>query len=262
MQQHLNALEFENVVKEYDDGIRALDGISMNVPAGSIYGFIGLNGAGKTTSIRIIAGLLKQDAGAVRVMGKEINAHDSAYKRQIGFVLDEPMYFDWMTATEYLRFAGNMHWLPDSDVTSRVGELLEFFDLSGKDESPIKTFSTGMKKKLSMAAAIIHKPQLVILDEPLEGVDALAASTIKETLTLMASRGTTIVITSHVLDTVEKFCTEVAIIHRGVILLQCPMTEIRTTVRGQLATATYASLEDLFVGLVSDKVRKKHPSWL
>ena len=263
MQQPMNIVEFVEVSKVYDNGVRALDGLTMKVPAGSIFGFIGRNGAGKTSSIRIIAGLLPKDSGTLRLFGKEIDMREKDYKREIGFVLDEAMYFDWMSAKEYLNFAGVMYGLTPGVATRRALELLEFFDLPQHDVSPIQTYSTGMKKKVSLAAAVIHNPRLVILDEPLEGVDALAASSIKESLAIMASKGTTILITSHVLDTVEKFCTEVAIIHEGKVLLQCGTDEIRSRAKGALADATYASLEELFVDLVSDKVKqKKHLSWL
>jgi ABC-2 type transport system ATP-binding protein len=155
-----------------------------------------------------------------------------------------------------------MYGLPDETIEDRVRELLDFFDLSVKREDPIESFSTGMKKKVSLAAAIIHAPPLVILDEPLEGIDALAGSSIKESLRMMAAGGTTVFITSHVLDTVEKLCDEIAIIHQGKALVQCMTSEIRTRAKGELGDARYASLEDLFVDLVSDKVKKKHLSWL
>ncbi|MGA2624563.1 MAG: ABC transporter ATP-binding protein [Bacteroidota bacterium] len=262
MQQDVNILEFENLIKTYESGVRAVDGLTLSVPRGSIFGFIGLNGAGKTSTIRILAGLSQKDSGGVRFLGKEITRREFAYKQEIGFVLDEPLYFEWMSAREYLEFVGTMYNLPSQDAARRGEELLEFFDLHEKQDDPIKTFSTGMKKKISLAAAIIHKPKLVVLDEPLEGIDALAASAVKESLAFMASQGTSIFITSHVLDTVERFCTEVAIIHRGKILLQCPTTDIRSKTMGRMSDQTYASLEELFVDLVSDKVRRKHPSWL
>lgn len=261
MQQSVNILEFRGVVKEYEDGVRALDGLTMHVPAGSIFGFIGLNGAGKTTSIRILAGLAEKSSGEVELFGRKLEEHNSSYKRDIGFVLDEPLYFDWMSVENYLRFVGRMYDLPTIDIEPRIRELLEFFDLAGKSDSPVETLSTGMKKKVSLAAAIIHKPRLIVLDEPLEGIDAVAASAVKETLTLMASRGTTILITSHVLDTVERLCSDIAVIHQGKILLECRTSEIRTRVKG-LGNQTFTSLEELFVELVSNKVRKKHLSWL
>lgn len=198
----------------------------------------------------------------MRLFGKEISEHDYDHKQYVGFVLDDPLYFDWMSAGGYLRFVGTMYGLSSADIEHRTHELLNFFDLQIKRDDPIDTFSTGMRKKLSLAAAIIHKPELIVLDEPLEGIDALAASSIKESLRMMAEGGTTIFITSHVLDTVEKLCDEIAIIHQGKVLLQCLTSEIRSKAKGELGNATYASLEELFVDLVSDKVKKKHLSWL
>jgi ABC-2 type transport system ATP-binding protein len=262
MPEPVNILEIRELSKTYETGHCGVNGLSLNVPSGSIFGFVGLNGAGKTTTIRIVAGLCNKDSGSVRIFSKEIEDHEASYKRRIGFVLDEPLYFDWMSASEYLHFVGTMYGLPEPDVGARAHELLEFFDLSSKEDEPIATFSTGMKKKISLAAAIIHKPELIILDEPLEGIDALAANAIKESLTLMASKGTTVFITSHVLDTVERFCTEVAIIHQGKTLVQCKTSDIRTLAKGTLTNATYQSLEELFVDLLSEKTRKKQLTWL
>ena len=255
-------LEFNNVVKQYDNGVRALDGLTMSIPGGSIFGFIGLNGAGKTTTIRILAGLSRKDEGTITLFGKEMDRHDGSTKREIGFVLDEPLYFEWMSVREYLTFVGAMYDLARADVRLRTEELLEFFDLREKAESPIATFSTGMKKKVSLAAGIIHKPKLIVLDEPLEGIDAVAASSIKESLSLMASKGSTVLITSHVLDTVERFCTDVSIINKGAMVLQCRTSEIRTKAKVAMTDQTFESLEELFVELVSEKQHRKHLSWL
>lgn len=262
MPDTVTIVEIENLVKTYESGHAALAGLSLKVRQGTIFGFLGLNGAGKTTTIRILAGLSSKDSGTVRMFGNEISPHDHEMKKSVGFVLDEPLYFDWMSAGEYLRFVGTMYELDGNDVEQRTAELLDFFDLWEKGEDPIDTFSTGMKKKISLAAAIIHNPRLIVLDEPLEGIDALAASSIKESLQMMAQRGTTIFITSHVLDTVEKLCDEIAIIHQGKVQLQCLTSDIRSRVKGELANSTYASLEELFVDLVSDKIKKKHLSWL
>ena len=262
MRQPVNILQFSNIVKTYESGVRALDGMSMSLPQGSMFGFIGLNGAGKTSAIRILAGLAAQDSGNVQLFGRDIGTGDNSYKREVGFVLDEPLYFDWMSANDYLRFVGAMEGVATDETLRRSGELLEFFDLGEKGDDPIRTYSTGMKKKVSLAAAIIHNPKLIVLDEPLEGIDALASSSINESLALMASKGTTVMITSHVLDTVEKLCNEVAILHRGKIVLQCRTEDIRTKARNQMNDSAYASLEELFVDLVSDKVKKRHLSWL
>ncbi|MBI5471408.1 MAG: ABC transporter ATP-binding protein [Ignavibacteriae bacterium] len=258
----MNILEIDDLRKTYEGGYTALDGLTLSVRKGILFGFLGLNGAGKTTTIRILAGLNSRNSGMIKMFGAEITEHDYDHKQRIGFVLDEPLYFDWMSAGEYLRFVGTMYDLPPTALEHRVPELLEFFDLTEKGDDAIETFSTGMKKKVSLAAAIIHKPELIILDEPLEGIDALAASSIKESLKMMAASGTTIFITSHVLDTVERLCDEIAIVHQGKVLMQCMTAEIRTKVKSELANTTYDSLEDLFVDLVSDRTKKKHLSWL
>jgi ABC-2 type transport system ATP-binding protein len=262
MSDSLNIIECTKLVKEYDRSIRALDGLTLSVPAGSIFGFIGLNGAGKTTTIRILAGQVKQDEGDLRLFGKPITGLGSAMKRDIGFVLDEPLYFEWMKAHEYLSFVGAMYGLPEAETSRRAAELLEFFDLTVKTDANIGSYSTGMKKKISLAAAIIHRPKLIVLDEPLEGIDAVAASAIKETLTLMAANGTTILISSHVLDTVEKFCTDVGIVHKGKVLLQCKTADIRSRAKNILTDKPFGSLEELFVDLVTEKQHTKKLSFL
>jgi ABC-2 type transport system ATP-binding protein len=254
-------IALDGLVKTFGGGHRALDAVSLRVPSGSIFGFIGLNGAGKTTTIRMIAGLEQPDAGTIRLFGQPLDAGDPAMRRNVGYVLDEPMYFEWMSAGEYLRFVGAMEGLDAATVEARTDELLRFFDLDVKRGDRIESLSTGMKKKVSLAAAIIHTPALVILDEPLEGIDALAQSAIKETLAMMAARGTTVFITSHVLDTVERLCTEIAIIHQGKVVLECRTDEIRSRVRGALPHETYNSLEELFVDTVAGTAAKRQLSF-
>jgi ABC-2 type transport system ATP-binding protein len=251
MSDQMTVLEVRNLVKTYSTGVRALDGLSFSVRRGIIFGFIGLNGAGKSSTIRIIAGLSRQDEGTIRVFGEEVTPRDEEYKRRVGFVLDEPLYFDWMAAGSYLHFVGVLEGLQDDEAWKRADELLDFLDLGGKGDDPIATFSTGMKKKVSLAAAIIHKPALIVLDEPLEGVDALAAAGIKSTLAVLAAAGSTVVITSHVLDTIERLCSEIGIIHAGKLLLQGPTDQIHTMAVERSLGVPATTLEELFVGLVS-----------
>ncbi len=258
----MNAIQLNHVTKVYDGRIHALDDLSLVVPQGMIFGFLGLNGAGKTTTIHIIAGFLKQDAGSVSLFGNAISEQDYEYKRQLGFVLDRPLYFEEMTGEEYLNFVAAMYDVPQREATKRIDELFEFFDLDDRRHDAIETYSTGMKKKVSLAAAIIHRPKLIILDEPLEGIDAVSANAIKESLRLMAQKGETVFITSHVLDTIEKLCNEIAIIDKGKLLFQCPTEEIQTKVRSELSQETFSSLEELFIELVAGKMRKKNLSWL
>jgi ABC-2 type transport system ATP-binding protein len=255
-------LDIDGLVKTYPNGHRAVNGLSFRVLRGSVFGFIGLNGAGKTTTIRIVAGLAGADEGTIRLFGKDIAARDDDTKRRMGFVLDEPLYFDWMTAPAYLHFVGTIYGLDPKTTADRTDELLQFFDLQGCTGDPIETFSTGMKKKLSLAAAVIHTPALVVLDEPLEGIDALASRAIKDTLLLMAERGTTVFLTSHVLDTIERLCTEVAIVDQGRVVLQCRTDEIRTRAKVALPHETYDSLEELFVETVAGAKTRRGLSFL
>jgi ABC-2 type transport system ATP-binding protein len=258
----MNALELHSLTKMYDHRVKALDRLSLKVPRGVIFGFLGLNGAGKTTTINILAGFLKKDGGTVRLFGKEVLDDEYEYKRELGFVLDRPLYFEQMTGREYLQFVGEMYdVLPDA-LSGRADELLEFLDLEEKGHDLIGTYSTGMKKKISLAAAIIHKPRLVILDEPLEGIDALSASEIKGLLKLMAQRGTTVFMTSHVLDTIEKICDELAIIDRGRLVLQCEKEKVRGMVKNVIQEEHVSNLEQLFVGLVGKRKTKDTLSWL
>lgn len=258
----MNVIEIENLTKTYENGVKALDGLSLSVRQGSVFGFLGLNGAGKTTTIRILAGLAAKDSGSVRLFGTPLEEHSIDVKMRVGFVLDEPLYFDWMTVRDYLVFLGAMYRLTGDETTARVQELLEFFELADKADEQIKHFSTGMKKKVSLAAAILHAPDLVVLDEPLEGIDAVAGGAIKETLSMMASRGTTIFITSHVMETVEKLCDEIAIIKSGRLLLQCPTAQIREQTMKSQSGETYGSLEELFIDVVSEKLHRKRLSYL
>src|SRR5512140_1656057 len=262
MRNSLSILEIEGLTKSYPGGQHVLRGVTLRVQEGSLTGFIGLNGAGKTTTIRIIAGLLAPDSGTVSIAGKLIQPREPDYKRQLGFVLDEPLYFDWMEPGEYLHFVGMMYALEPREAKRRSDELLEFFDLAGKRGDLIRTFSTGMKKKISLAAAVIHRPRLLILDEPFEGIDALAASAIKDALTMMVGRGVTVMITSHVLATVETLCSHIAVIHHGKMILEGKTADVKRRARhGAQGAAEGQTLEELFIDLVSPRTHKKPLSY-
>lgn len=246
-----HAIVIEGVSKSYEDGHQALNGLSLAVRHGAIMGFVGLNGAGKSTTIRLLAGLEHADAGTVTVLGEPALSRSPATARRIGFVLDDPFYFDWLSAREYCIWAGMMYGLAREESEKRTTELLGILDLPTDDSKVIGAYSTGMKKKASMAAALIHAPSLLILDEPLEAVDAVAARTIKDLLTDLASRGSTIFITSHALDTVERFCTDVCIIHGGRSIVQSPMASLADAVRPLVNGQPGQTLEEHFIALVA-----------
>lgn len=259
----MNALELHDLDKTYKRKTVALDHLNLKVPSGRIFGLLGPNGAGKSTAINILAGLVRRNGGEVLVLGDPIGDFDYEYKRDVGFVLEKPHYIEKLTVKEYLEFAAVMYDIEEAEARARAAELIEFFDLGEKRDQWIETYSTGMKKKVSLAAALIHHPRLLVLDEPLEGIDPVSARVIKENLRAMAERGITILITSHVLDTIEKLCDEIAIINHGKRVLQSTTENLRTRIKDELTGETFESLEDIFIETVGgDGDDTRTLSWL
>jgi ABC-2 type transport system ATP-binding protein len=187
------------------------------------------------------------------------------YKRHIGFVLERPTYFEKLSGMEYLEFAGAMYDIGEGDIRTRAQELLEYFDLSEKRSALIETYSNGMKKKISLAAAMIHHPQLLILDEPLEGMDPVSAVRTKEVLLDLKIRGTSVIIASHQLDSVEILCDEIAIIDKGKNIFQSTIAGVRDIVRNEGTQERYGSLEAFFVDIIGNHGNHSHSStisWL
>jgi ABC-2 type transport system ATP-binding protein len=205
----------------------AVDNVNLRVDAGQFFGFLGPNGAGKSTTIKMLTGLLAPTSGSIRILGVDLQANSAEIKRQIGVVPEGMALFGRLTADEYLRFVGRMYGLDRATALNRTRELLEFMQLAGEQKKLIADFSHGMQKKLALAAAVIHGPKVLFLDEPFEGVDAVAAGTLKAMLLRMIARGVTIFLTSHVLEIVERLCTHIAIIHRGRLVAQGSLDELR-----------------------------------
>jgi ABC-2 type transport system ATP-binding protein len=249
-----NVIELINLRKRYGDGPQVLDGLSLAVGPGRIIGFIGLNGAGKTTTIRILSGLAAADEGETFLFGEKVVPRNDRHRSRVGYVLDEPMYFEWMEAREYLTFAAGMHELPAAVAEERIEEILAVFGLDGARGLPISDFSTGMKKKVSLAAAVIHHPGLLVLDEPFDGLDTVVAHSIKGILRQMADAGATVFVTSHAMETVERLCDEIAVIHRGKVVMRCDTKDVRAKAMEILGASS--SLEELFVGLVAESPAK------
>ena len=246
----MNALEITGLQKSYSGGVRALDSLSLTVPAGEIVGLIGPNGAGKTTAINILAGLVAADAGCIFAFGRPAAPDDVYLKRRMGFLLETPMYYEKLTAEEYLRFVAAMYGIPRTEAARRPLELLEFFDLRECGSRLTESYSAGMKKKLSLAAAIIHDPDIVILDEPFDGVDPISSLRIKDACRSINRRGKTVVLSSHQLDTVERFCTWIIIMDRGRALVQASVRDLPSA--GSLTGARGSTLEDVFFRIVGD----------
>ncbi len=260
----MDSLKVRNLHKTFRWKTMALDGLDLDVPSGAIFGLLGPNGAGKSTTINIIAGVVRKNKGGIEIFGEAIGNQDYEYKKQVGFVLEKPVYIEKLTVREYLEFAGVMYGLEEEEARRRATELIEFFELTEKQDKWIETYSSGMKKKVSLAAALIHHPKLLILDEPLEGIDPISAKTIKSNLRLMADKGVTIVISSHVLDTIEKICDEIAIIHKGRRLLQSRTEDLSRKVQSQLGQEHSSLLEEVFIETISGETggSQTRLSWL
>ena len=217
----------------------AVRGIDLRVERGTFYGFLGPNGAGKSTTIKMLTGLLASTSGRMTVLGTDLADRKAALavKRRIGVVPEDLALFDNLTAREYLIFVGRMYLVPRDVLRARIDELLALFSLDSDTTKLTLEFSHGMKKKLALAAALLPNPDLLFLDEPFEGVDAVAARVIRDTLAGFVARGSTVFLTSHVLEIVERLCTHVGIIVQGELVEQASLEEIR---RGK-------SLEDRFL---------------
>src|SRR5271166_2707704 len=214
----------------------AVDDVTFSVSSGQFFGFLGPNGAGKSTTIKMLTGLLEPTAGEIEILGQRFTASALDLKRQIGVVPEGLALLGRLTAPEYLRFVGQMYGLDKATTAQRTEELLEFMQLANEPKKLVTDFSHGMQKKLALAAAVIHGPKVLFLDEPFEGVDAIAAGTLKAMLQGMIHRGSTIFLTSHVLEIVERLCSHVAIIHKGRLVANGSLEELRAGVETTLAS--------------------------
>ncbi|HTV43468.1 MAG TPA: ABC transporter ATP-binding protein [Candidatus Sulfotelmatobacter sp.] len=252
----MNAVvETVNLTRDFGS-LRAVDGLNLRVEAGQFYGFLGPNGAGKSTTIKMLTGLLGPTGGSIHILGQDMANPKLALdvKRRIGVVPENLALFDNLTASEYLTFIGRMYLLPADVVRRRRDELLAMMELPTDGKKVTLEFSHGMKKKLSLAAALIANPELLFLDEPFEGVDAVASRVLRDTLRQCVSRGATVFLTSHVLEIVEKLCTDVGIIAGGRLVHQGTMEELRRD---------GSSLEDKFLAVVGEAGHESQKlSWL
>lgn len=243
--------------------IVAVDRLDLTVDAGTFFGFLGPNGAGKSTTIKMLTGLLGPSAGSARILGHDVVTEAVEAKRLIGVVPEESALFERLTGPEYLRFVGRMYDMPKTVIEARTDELLGLMGLSDHTRKLIIDYSHGMRKKLSICAAVIHEPQVLFLDEPFEGIDAISSQLVRSVLNQLVATGVTIFLTSHILEIVEKLCTHVAIIHQGRLVADGPLDQLReggATVDGESGRK---SLEDLFFSLVGgDRLEEGRLSWL
>jgi ABC-2 type transport system ATP-binding protein len=246
------AIRVRQLRKLYGDKA-AVDGLDLTVPRGSFFGFLGPNGAGKTTTIRMLMGLAAPTEGSMELLDLPMPERALEIKGRIGLVPDESILFDGLTGGEFLEFVGRMYKLDRAVARERGRELLALFELDGAGRKLIGEYSKGMRKRIAMSAALIHRPELFLMDEPFEGVDAVGARLMKELLLEQVHRGATVFLTSHVLEVVERLCDRVAIINQGKLVLQGTMAELRSGTE---------SLEDTFVRVVGAERAAETLDWL
>ncbi|HZE26413.1 MAG TPA: ABC transporter ATP-binding protein [Terriglobales bacterium] len=265
------AIATEGLTRRFGELVAVQD-VNLRVASGQFFGFLGPNGAGKSTTIKMLTGLLAPTSGTMQILGLDFEKQMVEVKRQIGVVPEGMALFGRLTGAEYLNFVGRMYGLDRETAAKRTGELLDFMQLADQPKKLVTDYSHGMQKKLALAAAVIHGPKILFLDEPFEGVDAIAAGTLKAMLQRMIARGATIFLTSHVLEIVERLCSHVAIIHRGQLVAQGSLEELRAGVEAQAASglvpaelpaAQKLTLEEIFLRTVGgSRTAEQELSWL
>nr|WP_120314911.1 ABC transporter ATP-binding protein [Catellatospora citrea] len=246
------ALEITNLGKRFGDKV-AVDDLSLRVPAGAFFGLVGPNGAGKTTTLSMAVGLLRPDSGTVRVEGLDVWADPIPARTRLGVLPDGLALPERLTGRELLVFLGRLRGLAPPVAAARADELLDILDLAAAERTLVIDYSTGMRKKVGLAAALLHGPSLLVLDEPFEAVDPVSALTIQAMLRRFTAAGGTVVLSSHVMATVEQLCDHVAVVHRGRIAAVGPLDQVRAG----------STLEQRFVDLVGAGLDlTRSPSWL
>ena len=219
-------LQIEHLTKNYGEK-KAVDDLSLHILPSEIYGFIGHNGAGKTTTLKSVAGILRFDAGEIRIAGTSIRTDPLACKRKLAYIPDNPDLYDYMTGIQYLNFIANIFGVSAADRQVRIRELAERFELTNDLAQPIAAYSHGMKQKLAIISAWLHAPQLVVMDEPFVGLDPKAAHLLKGMMRELCDRGGAIFFSTHVLEVAEKLCDKVAILRAGKLIRSGTMDEVK-----------------------------------
>jgi len=247
----MSALELESLTKRFGDKT-AVDGLNLSLEPGTFLGLLGRNGAGKSTTLKMVTGLLKPTSGCIRVLGLDLDTDPLAVKRQIGAMPEDMALLDMLSGPQYLRFVGRMYGMPDALIDARREELFDKLDLAVAPKLLLADYSFGMKKKVALCAALIHAPRMVFLDEPFEGIDPVTSRTIKDILHSLQQSGVTLVLTSHILEVVERLCPLIAILDEGRLKGFGTLEDLRHG---------HESLEQLFVDLVGG-AQKGELSWL
>ena len=238
-----SAVALRGVIKRYAD-IMAVDSVDLDVEYGEIFGLLGPNGSGKSTTLKIILGLVKPDSGSVNVLGVNAEEDPVAVKRQVGYVPESPRLYEFLTGIEYLDFVGDIYGMSAEEKRERINEYLEALELEGREGDMISGYSQGMKQKITLISTSIHKPKLLLLDEPLSGLDPRSARIIRNLLHELSSRGVTTIMSTHVLEIAQAMCHRIAIMYEGRLLALGNMEELRRKAR-----LPGSDLEDIFLKL-------------
>ncbi len=247
----MDALRLRGLTKRYG-AVQAVSGLDLDVPAGSFFGLVGPNGAGKTTTLSIATGLVRPDAGSVHVLGTDLWADPAAGKRLLGVLPDGVRLFDRLTGRELITYHGLLRGLDRPTVEDRTGQLLAALGLVDAAEGLVVDYSAGMTKKVALACALVHAPRMLLLDEPFEAVDPVSATTIRAILRQVVEGGGTVVLSSHVMELVERLCDHVAVVHAGRVVAAGRLDDVRGT----------GTLEERFVDLVGAPEQTGDLAWL
>jgi ABC-2 type transport system ATP-binding protein len=242
MSNFASLIETQNLLKRYGDKV-AVNNVSFDVRGGEVFGFLGPNGAGKTTTIKMIVGLLQPTAGVVKVAGRDVQSQPLQAKAASGYVPDTPNLYPKLSGRELLRFVGDLYEMKREKIDGRIEELLKLFDLAEAADDLIDSYSHGMKQKAALAAALIHDPKVLVLDEPTVGLDPKSARLIKDILRQLADRGAAVFLSTHILEIAERMCDRIGIINKGDLIAVGTMDELRSLGKGE------RSLEDIFLSL-------------
>ena len=236
-------IELQGLTKRYGR-FTAVDGINLTIPRGELYGLLGPNGAGKTTTMRMIAGILQPSSGTVKIAGIDIQQSPLVAKSRLGFIPDRPFVYDKLTGAEFLRFVAGLWGMGGPDVEHRVDELLDLFELSPWKDELTESYSHGMRQKLIISSALVHRPEVIVVDEPMVGLDPKSARLLKDLLREFVAGGGTVLMSTHTLEIAEAMCDRIAIVQGGKVAVSGTMEELRSQ-----TSSGDVSLEELFLKL-------------
>ena len=236
-------IRLTSLTKRYG-GFTAVDGLSLEIPAGTLFGFLGPNGAGKTTTLRMIAGILKPTSGVVEIAGEDIQRNPLGAKARLGYIPDRPFVYDKLTGAEFLRFTAALYGQEGPAIEHRIGELLELFELTPWRDELTESYSHGMRQKLIISSALVHRPEVIVVDEPMVGLDPKSGRLLKDLFRRFVERGGTVLMSTHTLEIAQGMCDRIAIVRNGKLIAHGTMAELR-----EQHAAGDATLEELFLKL-------------